>query len=111
MDGSLGSATIQPEQMFIISPFMILFLVPLMDKFIFPLLNKNGLFLTPLKKIGFGGFLAALAFVIAGIVELNVEVYTQIIKSNYRYPISFFARAFYLCSQPTLLFLKKVLRH
>ena len=74
MDGSLGSVTIQPEQMFILSPFMILFLVPLMDKVIFPLLNKKGLFLTPLKKIGFGGFLAALAFVIAGVVELNIEV-------------------------------------
>ena len=75
MDGSLGSATIQPEQMFIISPLMILFLVPLLDKLIFPLINKNGFFLTPLRKIGFGGFLAGLAFVIAGIVELNVEVY------------------------------------
>jgi dipeptide/tripeptide permease len=74
MDGTLGSVTIQPEQMFIISPFMILFLVPIMDKLIFPLLNKKGLFLTPLKKIGIGGFLAAMSFVIAGIVELNVEV-------------------------------------
>ena len=80
MDGSLGSVTIQPEQMFIISPFMILFLLPLMDKLLFPLLHKKGLFLTPLKKIGVGGFLAGLAFVIAGVVELNVEVLYVITK-------------------------------
>lgn len=76
MDGTLGSATIKPDQMGIVNPLLIIAITPIFNSLIYPLFKKCGL-LTPLQRIGTGGFLIGLAFVISGIVELNLEVWCQ----------------------------------
>ena len=73
MDGSLGLMTIKPDQLQIVNPLLVLALVPVFESLIYPCFTKCGL-LTPLQRIASGGFLAGLAFVISGIVELNLEV-------------------------------------
>ena len=77
MDGTVGSITIKPDQMLIVGPFIILIMAPILDFVIYPFFGEK---LTPLRKMGFGGFLAALAFILAGIVELQVEVIRFIIN-------------------------------
>ena len=78
MNGILGSITIQPDQMLILSPLIVLIMAPILDFIVFPIFGEA---LTPLKKMGIGGFLAGTAFVIAGVVELQVEVvYVNCIK-------------------------------
>ena len=73
MDGTLGATTIKPDQLQIVNPLLILALVPVFESVIYPCFKKCGL-LTPLQRIGAGGLLAGLAFVISGIVELQLEV-------------------------------------
>lgn len=73
MDGNVGSFNIIPDQMGIINSLLILALVPLFESCIYPAFTKCGL-LTPLQRMGCGGLLAALAFVISGILELQLEV-------------------------------------
>ena len=73
MDGTLGSTSIKPDQLLIMNPLLIFALVPVFESVIYPCFKKCGL-LTPLQRIGVGGLLAAFAFVLSGIVELNLEV-------------------------------------
>ncbi|XP_046443391.1 peptide transporter family 1-like isoform X5 [Daphnia pulex] len=72
MDGTLGATTIKPDQLQIVNPLLILALVPVFESVIYPCFKKCGL-LTPLQRIGAGGLLAGLAFVVSGIVELQLE--------------------------------------
>ena len=58
----------------IINPLLIIAITPLFNSFIYPLFNKCGLLRTALQKIGAGGFLIGIAFVISGFVELKLEV-------------------------------------
>ena len=74
MNGILGSTTILPDQFQIANPLLIMVLVPTFDSVIYPLCTKCGLNLTPLKRMSIGGLLAALAFVVSGVVELFIEV-------------------------------------
>ncbi|KAK0424074.1 hypothetical protein QR680_008485 [Steinernema hermaphroditum] len=72
MDGRVGSLTILPDQMTTFNPALVLIMVPLFEAFIYPLMNK--LFkVTPLRKMALGGILAALAFVMAGLLQLEVN--------------------------------------
>ncbi|KAM4730711.1 solute carrier family 15 member 1 [Anableps anableps] len=73
MDGNFGSIVIQPDQMQTINPILILTLVPVMDSLIYPLIKKCGLNFTPLKKMTVGMILAALAFVSAAVVQLQID--------------------------------------
>ena len=75
MDGRLGDvATIKADQLQIANPLLILALVPVFESVVYPLFARCRL-LTPLQRIGTGGILAAVAFVVSGIVELNLEVF------------------------------------
>ncbi|XP_035995264.1 solute carrier family 15 member 1 [Fundulus heteroclitus] len=73
MNGHFGSIVIQPDQMQTINPILILTLVPIMDSLIYPLIRKCGLNFTPLKKMTVGMILAALAFVAAAMVQLQID--------------------------------------
>nr|AEX92274.1 oligopeptide transporter PEPT1 [Fundulus heteroclitus macrolepidotus] len=73
MNGHFGSIVIQPDQMQTINPILILTLVPIMDSLIYPLIRKCGLNFTPLKKMTVGMILAALAFVCAAMVQLQID--------------------------------------
>ncbi|KAK9499515.1 hypothetical protein O3M35_002540 [Rhynocoris fuscipes] len=74
MDGSInGWFTIQPDQMQTINPVLVLIFIPIFESFIYPLLAKLRLVRTPLQKLSVGGILAALAFLISGVLDLYIE--------------------------------------
>uniref|UniRef100_A0A3Q2XKB5 Solute carrier family 15 member 1 n=1 Tax=Hippocampus comes TaxID=109280 RepID=A0A3Q2XKB5_HIPCM len=73
MDGNFGALVIQPDQMQTVNPILILTLVPIMDSVIYPLIKKCGLNFTPLKRMTVGMFLAALAFVCAALVQVEID--------------------------------------
>uniref|UniRef100_A0A673C0Y7 Solute carrier family 15 member 1 n=1 Tax=Sphaeramia orbicularis TaxID=375764 RepID=A0A673C0Y7_9TELE len=68
-----GILTIQPDQMQTVNPILILVLVPIMDSIIYPLIAKCKLNFSPLKRMTVGMFLAALAFVAAALVQIQID--------------------------------------
>ncbi|KAG1683561.1 Solute carrier family 15 member 1 [Nymphon striatum] len=64
---------ILPDQMGTINPILILLFIPLFEYVIYPVFQKIGLLKKPLQKMCIGGFLAALAYVIAGFLQLKIE--------------------------------------
>ncbi|XP_059616665.1 peptide transporter family 1-like [Phlebotomus argentipes] len=83
MDGKVGGTTIKPDQMQVINPLLILAFIPLFDVAIYPMLAKIGI-RRPLQKLTLGGILAAIAFVLSGLVELRLEsAYPTLPPSGY----------------------------
>uniref|UniRef100_A0AAQ4NT94 Solute carrier family 15 member 1 n=1 Tax=Gasterosteus aculeatus aculeatus TaxID=481459 RepID=A0AAQ4NT94_GASAC len=74
MDGDFGILTIQPDQMQTINAILILLLVPIVESVIYPLIAKCKINFTPLRRITVGMFFAALAFIAAALVEIQIEV-------------------------------------
>lgn len=72
MTGNIGFTEIKPDQMQVINPLLILVFIPIFDCSIYPFLAKLG-FKRPLQKLATGGILAGIAFLISGIVELQLE--------------------------------------
>uniref|UniRef100_A0A3Q0T678 Solute carrier family 15 member 1 n=1 Tax=Amphilophus citrinellus TaxID=61819 RepID=A0A3Q0T678_AMPCI len=68
----MGALTIQPDQMQTVNPILILILVPVMDSVVYPLISKCFNF-TPLKRMTVGMFFAALAFVAAALVQIQID--------------------------------------
>ncbi|XP_040913036.1 solute carrier family 15 member 1 [Toxotes jaculatrix] len=73
MDGNFGQLVIQPDQMQTVNPILILTLVPIMDSVVYPLIQKCGLNFTPLKRMTVGMLLAAIAFVCAALVQIQID--------------------------------------
>uniref|UniRef100_A0A3Q3FXY2 Solute carrier family 15 member 1a n=1 Tax=Labrus bergylta TaxID=56723 RepID=A0A3Q3FXY2_9LABR len=73
MDGNFGALIIQPDQMQTVNPILILTLVPIMDNLIYPLIQKCGLNFTPLRRMTVGMLLAAIAFVCAALVQIQID--------------------------------------
>ncbi|XP_034032816.1 solute carrier family 15 member 1b isoform X2 [Thalassophryne amazonica] len=73
MNGNFGFMTIYPDQMQTVNPILILILVPIMDALVYPLITKCKLNFTPLKRMTVGMFLAALAFVAAALVQIQID--------------------------------------
>ncbi|XP_014289068.1 peptide transporter family 1 [Halyomorpha halys] len=82
MNGDLGWFTIQPDQMQTLDALLVLFFIPLFESIIYPFLQKLRLVRTPLQKLTVGGFLAALAFLLSGALELYIQ------KENPTLPMS-----------------------
>ncbi|XP_047457954.1 solute carrier family 15 member 2 [Mugil cephalus] len=73
MDLAFGNSfVIQPDQMQMLNALMILLFVPIFDLIIYPLVGLCRINITPLRKMAVGMVLAALAFVAATLVEMNV---------------------------------------
>nr|XP_033330919.1 peptide transporter family 1 isoform X1 [Megalopta genalis]XP_033330925.1 peptide transporter family 1 isoform X2 [Megalopta genalis] len=72
MNGEIGSWLLQPDQMQVINPLLVLAFIPLFEACIYPLMAKIGI-RSPLRKLTIGGLLAALAFVVSAIVEYQLE--------------------------------------
>ncbi|MFH4978517.1 hypothetical protein AB6A40_005226 [Gnathostoma spinigerum] len=72
MDGRVGPFTILPDQMNTLNPLIILIMVPVFEAFIYPTARKFCK-VTPLRKMAAGGVLAAIAFIIAGLLQLVVN--------------------------------------
>uniref|UniRef100_A0A3P8V0G5 Solute carrier family 15 member 1b n=1 Tax=Cynoglossus semilaevis TaxID=244447 RepID=A0A3P8V0G5_CYNSE len=73
MNGDFGILVIFPDQMQTVNPILILVLVPIMDSLIYPLIAKCKLNFTPLKRMTVGMFLAAMAFVAAALVQIQID--------------------------------------
>lgn len=72
MNGSIGFYTIKPDQMIVFNSLFSLILVPIFDRFLYPILAKAG-FKTPLQKMTAGLFCASISFVLAALVEVQIE--------------------------------------
>lgn len=73
MDGDFGPVQIKPDQMQTVNPILIVIMVPVVDAAIYPLIKKCGINFTPLRKMTVGMLLAALAFFIAAVVQLQID--------------------------------------
>ncbi|XP_012524255.1 peptide transporter family 1 isoform X2 [Monomorium pharaonis] len=73
MDGQIGSFVLLPDQLQAVNPLLIIIFIPIFETCIYPIFAKIHFIDTPLKKLVVGGFLASVAFVAAGIVELEIE--------------------------------------
>ncbi|XP_031714276.1 solute carrier family 15 member 1 [Anarrhichthys ocellatus] len=73
MNGNFGLLVIQPDQMQTVNPILILTLVPIMDSLVYPLIKKCGLNFTPLKRMTVGMMMAAIAFVCAALVQIEID--------------------------------------
>ncbi|XP_072478172.1 solute carrier family 15 member 1 [Notamacropus eugenii] len=73
MNGNFGAIEIQPDQMQTVNAILIVIMVPVVDAVVYPLIAKCGLNFTALKKMTVGMFLAAMAFVAAAIVQLEID--------------------------------------
>ncbi|KAM9820908.1 solute carrier family 15 member 1b [Neosynchiropus ocellatus] len=72
MNGNFGALIIMPDQMQTVNPILILIMVPIMDSVIYPLIAKCVNF-TPLRRMTVGMFLAALAFIAAALVQIEID--------------------------------------
>uniref|UniRef100_A0A3B3VNC1 Solute carrier family 15 member 1 n=1 Tax=Poecilia latipinna TaxID=48699 RepID=A0A3B3VNC1_9TELE len=68
MDGNFVSFLLST-----VNPILILIMVPVVDFIIYPLISKCKLNFTPLRRMTVGMFLAALAFVAAALVQLQID--------------------------------------
>ncbi|NXT99860.1 S15A1 protein, partial [Buphagus erythrorhynchus] len=72
MNGDFGFQ-IQPDQMQIVNPILIVVMVPVVDSLLYPLIKKCKLNFTPLRKMTVGMFLGSLAFVAAALVQVQID--------------------------------------
>ncbi|XP_075418811.1 solute carrier family 15 member 1 [Tenrec ecaudatus] len=73
MSGKIGIIEIQPDQMQTVNAILIVIMVPIVDGVVYPLIAKCGLNFSSLKKMTVGMFLASMAFVVAAIVQVEID--------------------------------------
>ncbi|KAI1885242.1 hypothetical protein AGOR_G00218150 [Albula goreensis] len=72
MNMDFGEFILKPDQMQMLNALLILVFVPIFDMGVYPLIGLCRINFTPLKKMATGMVFAALAFVAATLVEVNV---------------------------------------
>ncbi|KAL3090065.1 hypothetical protein niasHS_006517 [Heterodera schachtii] len=72
MDGRIGWFTLLPDQVNTLNPLLVLILVPLFEAWLYPTTNKMCK-VTPLRKMAIGTILAAVAFCMAGFLQIKVN--------------------------------------
>ncbi|XP_057621043.1 solute carrier family 15 member 2 [Chionomys nivalis] len=77
MDGDLGFFVLQPDQMQVLNPFLVLVFIPLFDLVIYRLISKCRINFSSLRKMAVGMILASLAFAVAALVEIKVNGMTH----------------------------------
>ncbi|XP_026916774.1 solute carrier family 15 member 2 isoform X4 [Acinonyx jubatus] len=73
MNGNLGVFVLQPDQMQVLNPLLVLIFIPLFDLVIYRLVSKCGINFSSLRKMAVGMILASLAFAVAAAVELKIN--------------------------------------
>ncbi|XP_006832125.1 PREDICTED: solute carrier family 15 member 1 [Chrysochloris asiatica] len=73
MSGKMGAIEIQPDQMQTVNAILIVIMVPIVDAVVYPLIAKCGFNFSSLKKMTVGMFLASMAFVVAAIVQVEID--------------------------------------
>jgi proton-dependent oligopeptide transporter, POT family len=69
----IGSYVVNGETMQSVNPLYVMSLIPLFVMFVYPALTKAGLNPTPLRRMGTGMVLAALAFLISSWIQKRIE--------------------------------------
>lgn len=75
MNGKIWNYTIKPDQMQAVNPILIMIFIPLFDFVLYPALGKLGLVKTSLRRLFWGGIIAAVAFAMSAYVEYKVQVF------------------------------------
>uniref|UniRef100_A0A0K0CVT7 MFS domain-containing protein n=1 Tax=Angiostrongylus cantonensis TaxID=6313 RepID=A0A0K0CVT7_ANGCA len=72
LDGRIGWINALPEQINILNPLIVIIMVPVFEGIVYPFVRKlcN---VTPLRKMSVGGLLAATSFIMAGLLQLEVN--------------------------------------
>uniref|UniRef100_A0A452R480 Solute carrier family 15 member 2 n=1 Tax=Ursus americanus TaxID=9643 RepID=A0A452R480_URSAM len=73
MNGNLGFFVLQPDQMQVLNPLLVLIFIPLFDLVIYRLVSKCGINFSSLRKMAVGMILASLAFAVAAAVEIKIN--------------------------------------
>ena len=72
MDTSVGTFTIHPDQIQVLNPILILVLIPIFDKIVYPLIRLCKIKVTTLRRMTSGIFLAGVAFIISGVLQIQI---------------------------------------
>ncbi|EPQ13393.1 Solute carrier family 15 member 2 [Myotis brandtii] len=73
MNRNLGFIVLQPDQMQVLNPLLVLIFIPLFDLVIYPLVSKCGINFSSLRKMAVGMILACLAFAVVAVVETKIN--------------------------------------
>ncbi|XP_036907408.1 solute carrier family 15 member 2 isoform X3 [Sturnira hondurensis] len=73
MNRNLGFIVLQPDQMQVLNPLLVLIFIPLFDLVIYPLVSKCGINFSSLRKMAVGMILACLAFAVVAVVEIKMN--------------------------------------
>jgi solute carrier family 15 oligopeptide transporter 1 len=73
LNGDLGAFVMQPDMMQVINPIIVVLLVPLFETLLFPCLDKLNIPNSPLQRLGAGMFLAGVAFLSAGFLQIAIN--------------------------------------
>ena len=73
MDGTIGAITIKPEQMGSSQMILTLLMLPMFNKIIYPLCAKCNILKKPLQKISVGAIICGVAFLVSGLLELQLQ--------------------------------------
>uniref|UniRef100_A0A8C6E4I7 Solute carrier family 15 member 2 n=1 Tax=Moschus moschiferus TaxID=68415 RepID=A0A8C6E4I7_MOSMO len=73
MNGNLGFFMLQPDQIQVLNPFLIVIFIPLFDLVIYRLVSKCGINFTSLRKMAVGMILACLGFAVAAAIEIKIN--------------------------------------
>uniref|UniRef100_H0X1P3 Solute carrier family 15 member 1 n=1 Tax=Otolemur garnettii TaxID=30611 RepID=H0X1P3_OTOGA len=82
MNGKMGAIEIQPDQMQTVNPILIVIMVPIFDGVLYPLIAKCGFNFTSLRRMTAGMFLAAMAFVVAALVQVEIDILMPVFKNT-----------------------------
>jgi dipeptide/tripeptide permease len=77
MNGQVGNYTIKPDQMPLVNAISTAIFVPFCEYFLNPLIAKVGI-RTSLQRVVLGGFLSGTAFVIAALLQFQVDRQEQL---------------------------------
>ncbi|GBM37469.1 Solute carrier family 15 member 2 [Araneus ventricosus] len=73
MDGEVMGFRIKPDHMQLVNPVLIVVMMPLFEYVIYPALSELRLCRRPLQKMVAGGLLTAIAFIMSGFIQLQIE--------------------------------------
>nr|XP_039274799.1 solute carrier family 15 member 2-like [Styela clava] len=73
LDGHLGNIHLKPDQIETLNPIFIVTLIPLFEVTLYPFLRYLKLDFTPLKRMTLGLFLAGVSFILAAILQIEIE--------------------------------------
>jgi dipeptide/tripeptide permease len=73
MNGDFGSFVMQPDMVQVCNPLFVVILVPILESMIYPCLDKLHIPNTPLQRMVWGMLFAAIAFLLAGFLQIAVD--------------------------------------